>query len=164
MKSRLTSSSPDAILITSNHDKPTSAFYCSHHVICSRRMTLQRTSTANRVRQPHQLNANERHVHPIKIKYCEDKRPGQQLEAAKWRHTGKCKNVSGRAVAIHIILLGVGGTCYNEDTKIKPNIRPQPPTSWQACTKTICTLCKGNQQIVTIRHAIETRILLTAKF
>eukprot|EP00983_Pelagomonas_calceolata_P125289 1161196-Pelagomonas_calceolata.AAC.1 len=43
-------------------------------------------SVANRVRQPHQLNANQQHVHLIKIKYCEDTRPGQQFKAAQRQH------------------------------------------------------------------------------
>eukprot|EP00983_Pelagomonas_calceolata_P082346 1155900-Pelagomonas_calceolata.AAC.3 len=38
------------------------------------------------MRQPHQLNANRRHVHLIEIKYCEDTRPGQQLGAAQRQH------------------------------------------------------------------------------
>eukprot|EP00983_Pelagomonas_calceolata_P076710 1153535-Pelagomonas_calceolata.AAC.7 len=42
------------------------------------------------VRQPHQLNANQRHVHLIEIKYCEDTRPGQQLEAAQRQHADLC--------------------------------------------------------------------------
>eukprot|EP00983_Pelagomonas_calceolata_P126343 1161297-Pelagomonas_calceolata.AAC.1 len=42
--------------------------------------------SANCVRQPHQLNVNQRHVHLIDIKYCEDTRPGQQLEAAQRQH------------------------------------------------------------------------------
>eukprot|EP00983_Pelagomonas_calceolata_P014078 450535-Pelagomonas_calceolata.AAC.1 len=40
--------------------------------------TSQRSSIANRVRQPHQLNANQQHVHVNEIKYCEDKRPGKK--------------------------------------------------------------------------------------
>eukprot|EP00983_Pelagomonas_calceolata_P007428 242313-Pelagomonas_calceolata.AAC.1 len=67
----------------------------------------------NRVRQPQQLNAIQRHVHLVGIKYCEDTRPGQKLEAAQWQHADFCKNVSGKAMTLHIILLGVGGTCYN---------------------------------------------------
>eukprot|EP00983_Pelagomonas_calceolata_P046241 1140070-Pelagomonas_calceolata.AAC.4 len=41
-------------------------------------------------RQPHQPNAN-RHVHLNKIKYCEDMRPGQQLEAAHRQHADLTK-------------------------------------------------------------------------
>eukprot|EP00967_Tisochrysis_lutea_P147821 scaffold281477_cov14-Tisochrysis_lutea.AAC.1 len=47
----------------------------------SRHGTLQMTSTAPRVRQPHQLNGNQRHMHvqSIEIKYCADTRPGAKL-------------------------------------------------------------------------------------
>eukprot|EP00983_Pelagomonas_calceolata_P071968 1151467-Pelagomonas_calceolata.AAC.2 len=61
----------------------------SHHVLRSRHGNSQRSSVANRVRQPHQLNANQQHVHLVKIKYCEDTRPGQQLEAAQWQHASR---------------------------------------------------------------------------
>eukprot|EP00983_Pelagomonas_calceolata_P126600 1161321-Pelagomonas_calceolata.AAC.8 len=63
---------------------------------------------ANCVRQPHQLNANQRHVHLIDIKYCEDTRPGQQLEAAQRQHAGLHKQISGKAVTWNTILVGVG--------------------------------------------------------
>eukprot|EP00983_Pelagomonas_calceolata_P024820 781675-Pelagomonas_calceolata.AAC.1 len=63
--SRLTSSRPDAILITTYKAKPTSSSpstsYLHHHVLCSRHNPSLTTTTANRVRQPHQLNANQRH-------------------------------------------------------------------------------------------------------
>eukprot|EP00983_Pelagomonas_calceolata_P134130 1162028-Pelagomonas_calceolata.AAC.8 len=74
--------------------------------------------TANRVRQPHQLNTSQRNVHLIEIKYCEDTRPEQQLEAAQKQHADlyNLKNVSGRVFKAHTILLGVGGTCYTEHT------------------------------------------------
>eukprot|EP00983_Pelagomonas_calceolata_P093024 1157731-Pelagomonas_calceolata.AAC.3 len=39
---------------------------------------------------------------------------GQQLEAAQRQHADLSKNISGKAVTVHIILLGVGGTCYTE--------------------------------------------------
>eukprot|EP00983_Pelagomonas_calceolata_P029038 909722-Pelagomonas_calceolata.AAC.2 len=52
--------------------------------------------TANRVRQPHQLNVNQRHVHLVEIKYCEDMRPGQQMEMAQQQHADLCKNISGK--------------------------------------------------------------------
>eukprot|EP00983_Pelagomonas_calceolata_P129742 1161631-Pelagomonas_calceolata.AAC.1 len=32
------------------------------------------------------------------------------------QHADLCKNISGEAVSLHTILLGVGGTCYNEHT------------------------------------------------
>eukprot|EP00983_Pelagomonas_calceolata_P124441 1161106-Pelagomonas_calceolata.AAC.12 len=82
----------------------------------SRHNPTQRTSGANRVRQPHQLNANRRHVHLIETKYCEDTRSGQQLEAAQGQHANLCNLTNAKAVTLHVILLGVGGTCHSEHT------------------------------------------------
>eukprot|EP00983_Pelagomonas_calceolata_P114856 1160135-Pelagomonas_calceolata.AAC.9 len=65
---------------------------CSHHVFRRRHGTSQKTSVANHVRQPHQLIDNQRHVHLIEISYCEDTKPGQQLEAAQRQHADLCKN------------------------------------------------------------------------
>eukprot|EP00983_Pelagomonas_calceolata_P083283 1156130-Pelagomonas_calceolata.AAC.1 len=42
------------------------------------------------------LNVKQRHVHLIEIKYCEDTRPGQHLEAAQWQHAGLCKLVDAK--------------------------------------------------------------------
>eukprot|EP00983_Pelagomonas_calceolata_P042859 1138679-Pelagomonas_calceolata.AAC.2 len=99
-RSRLTSSRPDAILITRCKAKPTSFSpftSCSHRrALRSRHNLTLRTTTANRVRQPQQLSVNQRHVHLIEIKYCEDTRPGQQLEAAKQQHADPCKSISGK--------------------------------------------------------------------
>eukprot|EP00983_Pelagomonas_calceolata_P072668 1151814-Pelagomonas_calceolata.AAC.1 len=50
------------------------------------------------------------------IKYCEDTRSGQQLEATQQQHADFCKLVSAKAVALHTILLGIGGTRYAEHT------------------------------------------------
>eukprot|EP00983_Pelagomonas_calceolata_P115169 1160167-Pelagomonas_calceolata.AAC.10 len=50
---------------------------------------------SNRVRQPPQLNANQRHVLLNEIKYRENTRPGQQLEAAQRQHADLCKNIRG---------------------------------------------------------------------
>eukprot|EP00983_Pelagomonas_calceolata_P108687 1159483-Pelagomonas_calceolata.AAC.23 len=57
-----------------------------------------------------------RHVHLIKIKYCEDTRPEQQLEAAQRQHADLCKLINAKVVTLHNILLGIGGTCYTEHT------------------------------------------------
>eukprot|EP00983_Pelagomonas_calceolata_P091789 1157589-Pelagomonas_calceolata.AAC.1 len=47
-------------------------------------------------------------------RYCEDTRPGQQLETAQRQHADPCKNISEKAVTSHTILLGVGGTGHTE--------------------------------------------------
>eukprot|EP00983_Pelagomonas_calceolata_P052762 1142998-Pelagomonas_calceolata.AAC.1 len=81
------------------------------------RSTL-RTTTANCVRQPHQRNVSQRHMHLIEInlKYCEDTRPGQQLEAAQRQRADLCKLIHAKVVTLHTIILGVGGTCFTEHT------------------------------------------------
>eukprot|EP00983_Pelagomonas_calceolata_P021986 690676-Pelagomonas_calceolata.AAC.1 len=97
-RARLASSRPDAILITPYKAKPTpsspSTSFSHHHSLCSRHNPTLRTTTANHVRQPHQLNVNQRHVYLIEIKYCEDTRPGQQLKAAQRQHTDLRKLIS----------------------------------------------------------------------
>eukprot|EP00983_Pelagomonas_calceolata_P122460 1160911-Pelagomonas_calceolata.AAC.14 len=71
--------------------KPTHFFFSFFSLLTSRLRsrhgTPQRSSVANHMRKPQQLNANQRHVHLIEVKYCEDTRPGQQLEAAQQQHT-----------------------------------------------------------------------------
>eukprot|EP00983_Pelagomonas_calceolata_P084139 1156301-Pelagomonas_calceolata.AAC.4 len=77
--------------------KPTSSSpssSSSHYTLCSRNSLTQRTSVTNRVRQPHQLDANQGHMHLIEIKYCEYTRPGQQLEAAQRQRTDLCKLIN----------------------------------------------------------------------
>eukprot|EP00983_Pelagomonas_calceolata_P072719 1151837-Pelagomonas_calceolata.AAC.5 len=122
--------------------KPTSSSSpsspCSHHVLRSRHGTPQRSGIANHVRQPHQLNANQQHVHLIEIKYCEDVRPGQQLEAAQIQHADQCKNLSGKDVTLHTIFLGVGGTCYAVHTL---NQFKQLGLDYQRAIKLACKLC-----------------------
>eukprot|EP00983_Pelagomonas_calceolata_P133904 1162011-Pelagomonas_calceolata.AAC.4 len=107
-------------LIAPYQAKPTTSSpstSCSHHhVLHSRHNPTLRTSTANRVRQPHQLSANQRHIHLIEFRYCEDTRPGQELETAQRQHAEICRNINGKAVTLHTILLGVGGSCYTEHT------------------------------------------------
>eukprot|EP00983_Pelagomonas_calceolata_P046217 1140064-Pelagomonas_calceolata.AAC.2 len=80
----------NAILITPYKAKPTSASPSTsclyHHALRSRRNPTLRATTANHVRQPHQLNVNQRHVHLIEIKSCEETRPGHQLETAQQQH------------------------------------------------------------------------------
>eukprot|EP00983_Pelagomonas_calceolata_P084804 1156435-Pelagomonas_calceolata.AAC.1 len=114
-RSRLTSSRPDAILVTPYQAKPTSSTSCSHyHKLRSRHNPTQRITTAKRVKQPHKLNVKQRHVHSIEIKYCKDTRPGQQLEAPHWQHADLCRLMNAKVVTLHTIFLGVSGTCYTE--------------------------------------------------
>ncbi|KAF5838312.1 hypothetical protein DUNSADRAFT_3044 [Dunaliella salina] len=52
----------------------------------------------------------------VEIKFCEDTRPVHQLNAAKQQHADLRKLLNAKAVAIHPVLLGVGGTIYTEHT------------------------------------------------
>ena len=54
--------------------------------------------------------------HLVEIKYFEDTRPQNQLNAAKEQHQDLCSILQGASVTLHIILLGVGGTIYNTHT------------------------------------------------
>jgi len=82
---------------------------------------LPATSRATNPRQhrPKDLSKPRRDIHLVEIKYCEDTRPQNQLNAAKEQHKELCNILQGASVTLHIILLGVGGTIYNTHT-LKP--------------------------------------------
>eukprot|EP00983_Pelagomonas_calceolata_P029099 912245-Pelagomonas_calceolata.AAC.1 len=70
------------------------------------------------VRHPIQLLPEQRHTHLVKVKYCEDTRPKDQLEASKQQHCNFYCNLS-RASAqatFHTILLGVGRVIHAPHT------------------------------------------------
>jgi hypothetical protein len=80
------------------------------------------TSRATNPRQHRHKDISKswRDIHLIKIKYCKDTRPQNQLnDAAKEQRKDLCIILQGAAVTLHIILLGVGGTIYNTHT-LKP--------------------------------------------
>jgi len=80
------------------------------------------TSTATNPRQhrPKDLNKTRHDIHLVEIKYCEDTRPHNQLNAAKEQHKDLSNILQGGAsVTLYIILLGVGSTIYNTYT-LKP--------------------------------------------
>eukprot|EP00983_Pelagomonas_calceolata_P027247 856149-Pelagomonas_calceolata.AAC.2 len=67
------------------------------------------SSPPSEVRYPSQLLPDQRHVHVVEVKYCEDTRPNSQLEASKQQHRNLCCCHLSRAsaqVTPHIILLG----------------------------------------------------------
>ena len=67
------------------------------------------TSRATNPRQhrPKDLSKTRRDVHLVKIKYCEDTRPQNQLNAAKEQHKDLRNILQGASVTLHIIFLGV---------------------------------------------------------
>jgi len=56
-------------------------------------------------------------THLIEIKYCEDTRPEQQLQAAHAQHGHLRHSIAGDHV-LHVILLGVGGVIYIPHTSV----------------------------------------------
>jgi len=62
----------------------------------------------------HELNINLREIH-LTVKYRENTRPGQQLEASR-KNEVLCKRLKAKKVILHTILLGVGGSNYTLHT------------------------------------------------
>jgi len=78
--------------------------------------TATKRSTFPRQHRPKDLNIPQRKIHLIEIKYCEDTRLQNQLSAAQEQHKGLCSILQGASISLHTILLGVGGTDYNNHT------------------------------------------------
>ena len=76
-------------------------------------------ATNPRQHRPKDLSKPRRDIHLVEIKYCEDTRPQNQLNATKDQHKDLCNTLQGASVTLHIILWGVGGTIYNTHT-LKP--------------------------------------------
>eukprot|EP00983_Pelagomonas_calceolata_P037800 1136520-Pelagomonas_calceolata.AAC.1 len=70
------------------------------------------------IRHPIQLLPEQRHINFVKVKYCEDTRPKNQLEASKHYHHNLCHDISRASaqVTLHTILLGMGGVIYTPHT------------------------------------------------
>jgi hypothetical protein len=79
------------------------------------------TSRATNPRQhrPKDLKKTRCDIHLVNIKYFEDTRPQNQLNAAKEQHKDLCNIFQRASITLHIILLGVDGTIYNTHT-LKP--------------------------------------------
>ncbi len=76
-------------------------------------------ATAYQPRQtcPENLPWQRHATHLIEIKYCEDTRPEQQLQAAPAQHGCLRRSIAGDHV-LHVILLGVGGVIYIPHTLV----------------------------------------------
>jgi len=129
---RFTSSRPDFVLVTPSAAKTQKQQTNEGGwVLRSGRGQLRETgstpaappatsrATSPRQHQPKDLSKPRRDIHLVEIKYCEDTRPQNQLNAAKEQHKDLCNILQGASVTLHIILLGVGGTIYNTHT-LKP--------------------------------------------
>ncbi len=73
----------------------------------------QRSRDVHRIQE---LNVNKREIHLVEVKYCEDTRPGHQLEASRKQHDVLCKRLKAKKIILHTILLGVGGSIYTSHT------------------------------------------------
>ena len=60
-------------------------------------------------------NVYKREVHHIEVNYCEDTRPGHQLEASNKQYESLCKRLKAKKVTLHTILIGVGGSIYTSN-------------------------------------------------
>ncbi len=80
---------------------------------------LPSPATAYRPRQTHPKNLRwqRRITHLIEIKYSEDTRPEQQLQAAHAQH-GRLNRSIARDHVLHVILVGVGGVIYIPHTLV----------------------------------------------
>ena len=83
VRDRHTSSRPDPILVTPlpTKSKPPSTPHLQQ---------VQHARSHGQVRRAHELNANKREIHLTEVKYCEDTRPGHQLEASNKKHESLC--------------------------------------------------------------------------
>jgi hypothetical protein len=77
-------------------------------------------ATNPRQHRPKDLSKTRRDIHLVKIKYCEDIRPQNQLNAAKEQHKDLYYILQGAFATLHIILLGVGGNIYYNTHTLKP--------------------------------------------
>eukprot|EP00983_Pelagomonas_calceolata_P045196 1139614-Pelagomonas_calceolata.AAC.1 len=110
-KDRLTYSRPDAILVVPIQKMPRSN---SRYLLRStggrggnREDSAPATATppTSQAHHPSQLLPEQRHVHLMEVKYCEDTRSNSQLEASKQQHRDLCCHLSRASaqVTLHII-------------------------------------------------------------
>ena len=118
-KDRFTSSRPELVLVTpvsaKTRKQQTTA---GGWVLWSGRGQLRETgstqaappATNPRQHRPKDLSKPRCDIHLVEIKYCEDTRPQNQLNAAKEQHKDLCNILQGASVTLHIFLLSVVGT------------------------------------------------------
>ena len=72
---------------------------------------------------PKQIPTRDKDVHLVEFKFCSDINPQQTLEKAHKQHQPLIQHIRTRGlrgisrnnkVTLHVILLGVGGTIYNQ--------------------------------------------------
>jgi len=153
-KDRFTSSRPDFVLVTPIAAKTQKQqTNVGGWVLRSGRGQLRETgstpaapsatskATSPRQHRPKDLSKPRRDIHLVEIKYCEDTRPQNQLNAAKEQHKDLCNILQGASVTLHIILLDVGGTIYNtQNSEAFQGTGSRFSKSWEACLQAPCAL------------------------
>ena len=113
---------------------------------------------------PKQIPPKDRDIHLLEFKFCSDINPQQSLEKAHNQHQPLVQRLRTRSlrgisrnnqVTLHVILLGVGGTIYNQYT-ITPLLNVGVPTHkvHQLATKLHCHAIKSSNNITKTRHKI----------
>jgi len=111
---------------------------------------------------PKQIPPKDGHLHLVEFKFCSDINPQQTLEKAHNQHQPLVQRLRTRSlrgisrnnkVTLHVILLGVGGTIYNQYT-ITPLLNLGVPTHkvHQLATKLHCHAIKSLNKITKTRH------------
>ena len=91
-KDRLTSSRPDALLVVplkrAQRSNPRYELKSTGGRGGNREDSAPATATPPtfKARDPSQLHPDQRHIHLVEVKYCEDTRPNSQLQASKQQH------------------------------------------------------------------------------
>ena len=113
---------------------------------------------------PKQIPPKDRDIRLVEFKFCSDINPQQTLEKAHNQHQPLIQRLRARSlrgisrnnqVTLHVILLGVGGTIYNQYT-IAPLLNLGIPTHkvHQLATKLHCHAIKSLNKITKTRHKI----------
>jgi len=113
---------------------------------------------------PKQIPPKDRDIHLVEFRFCSDINPQQTLEKAHNQHQPLIQRLRTRSlrgisrnnqVTLHGILLGVGGTIYNQYT-VTPLLNLGVPTHkvHQLATKLHCHAIKSLNKITKTRHKI----------
>jgi len=113
---------------------------------------------------PKQIPTRDRNIHLKEFKFCSDINPQRTLEKALNQHQPLIQRLRTRSlrgisrnnkVTLHVILLGDGGTIYNQYT-ITPLLNLGIPTHkvHQLATKLHCHAIKSLNKITKTRHKI----------
>jgi len=111
---------------------------------------------------PKQIPTRDTDIHLVEFSFCSDINPQQTLEKAHIQHQPLIQHLRTRSlrdisrnnkVTLHVILLGVGGTIYNQYT-ITPllNLGITTHKVHQLATKLHCHAIKSLNKITKTRH------------